>query len=109
MGAKPKVTEKVFNQIKKEVKVPKDDAKAVKKYKLSKSTIATIRKSRNYLMYRNKISLYYPKKKKITLNSSISPQEQAQRAWTWFGIVSFIMIAVGGCLLVRWILSWFGI
>lgn len=56
MGAKRKVTRKVYEEIKKVCKVPKDDKKIMKKYGLSQTTVRAIRRSNSYVMFVAKTS-----------------------------------------------------
>lgn len=103
MGAKRKVDEKLYNKIKKELKTPKDDKKVMKKYKLGQTAVRAIRNSWCYDDYLSRTN-----HKKITINS-ISPQRQAQMAWTGFIGLMFVGAFIILALLFRWILSLFGI
>lgn len=102
MGAKTKVDAIRYAKIKKELKTPHDDEKVMKKYKLGQTTVRAIRRSNSYKMFRLKTSL---RPKKITLNSSLSPQEQAQRAWNWFVILCAFAMIFGVYLIVRWLIN----
>ena len=103
MGAKAKVDAKLYDKIKSELKTPKDDKKVMKKYKLGQTTVRAIRRSSSYKMFRLKTSLR--PRKKITINSSLSPQEQAQRAWIGFTIVIAFAGLFGIYVIVRWLFS----
>lgn len=102
MGAKAKVDAKLYAKIKKELKTPHDDEKVMKKYKLGQTTVRAIRRSNSYKMFRLKTSI---RPKKITLNSSLSPQEQAQRAWNWFVILFIFSMVFCAYLFIKWLLN----
>ena len=104
MGAKRKVDEKLYAKIKKELKTPKDDKKVMKKYKLGQTAVRAIRNSWCYDDY-----LSRTKRKKITINHSLSPQQQAQVAWAGFIGLMFIGAFFVLALFIRWVLSWFGV
>lgn len=106
MGAKRKVDVKLYNKIKQELHTPKDDKKVMKKYKLGQTTVRAIRLSNSYRMFRFRTTL---RRRKITLNSSLSPQEQAQRAWVGFMALCALAALAATYIIVRWILSWFGV
>ena len=109
MGAKPKVTVEVYAKIKRELKTPKDDAKAMKKYKLGKSTIIAIRRSNSYVMYRNRLAMYQSKKKTAKVEEAPAAQERAQLAWQWFMGIALVACAAALFFIVRWVLSLFGV
>lgn len=103
MGAKRKVDTKLYAKIKKELKSPKDDAKAIKKYKLGQATIRAIRNSWCYDDY---ISRTTKKQHKVV---KFNAQEKA--FMSWYGFLAFAVIGALAVLymIVRWILSWFGV
>lgn len=103
MGAKRKVDTKLYVKIKKELKSPKDDAKAIKKYKLGQATIRAIRNSWCYDDYISRTT-----KKKHAKCAKFSTQEKA--FMSWYGFLAFAVIGALAVLymIVRWILSWFG-
>lgn len=103
MGAKTKVDAIRYEKIKKELKSPKDDKKVMKKYHLGQTTVRAIRRSNSYTNFKYKTSAR--PKKQITLNSSLSPQEQAQKAWIGFTIVIAFAGLFGIYAVVRWLVS----
>lgn len=119
MGAKRKVDEKLYKKIKQELKTPKDDPKAIKKYKLSQTTIRAIRKSTSYTQFLVRTSgkklatekrnfKVNPKalkksKKKRLLFKDLTPQERTQLAWQGFLWISIISILIVAGIIVRWI------
>lgn len=107
MGAKRKVDAKLYAKIKKSLKTPKDDAKAIKKYKLGQATIRAIRNSWCYDDYlaRTKVK----SRPKHSQKTSMSTQEKTFLAWYGFLALSAIGALVVAGLFIRWILSWFGI
>lgn len=119
MGAKRKVDEKLYKKIKQELKTPKDDPKAIKKYKLSQTTIRAIRKSTSYTQFLVRTSgkklatekrnfKVNPKalkksKKKRLLFKDLTTQERTQLAWQGFLWISIISILIVAGIIVRWI------
>lgn len=103
MGAKRKVDTKLYAKIKKELKTPKDDAKVMKKYKLGQTAIRAIRNSWCYDDYISRTKRKKPKAPKF------STQEKA--FMSWYGFLAFAVIGAAAVLymIVRWILSWFGV
>lgn len=107
MGAKKKVDEKLYAKIKKELKTPKDDEKAMKKYKLGHSLIRAIRMSWCYDDYlsrttKNNIKVKAPRKK-------LTVQEKTFLSWYAFIGISCLLGLALLAMIVRWILSWFGV
>lgn len=107
MGAKTKVDAIRYEKIKKELKSPKDDKKVMKKYHLGQTTVRAIRRSNSYTNFKYKTSSR--PKKQITINSSLSPQEQAQGAWIGFSLLCILAAFAAAFIITRWVLSWFGI
>lgn len=107
MGAKTKVDAIRYEKIKKELKSPKDDKKVMKKYHLGQTTVRAIRRSNSYINFKHKTSAR--PKKQITINSSLSSQEQAQKAWIGFLALCVLAAFAAAFILIRWVLSWFGV
>ena len=103
MGAKRKVDTKLYAKIKKELKTPKDDAKVMKKYKLGQTAIRAIRNSWCYDDYISRT------KRKKAKAPRFSAQEKA--FMSWYGFMAFAVIGAFAVIymIVRWILSWFGV
>jgi len=111
MGAKRKVNEQLYKRIKKELNTPKDDKKVMKKYKLGQTAVRAIRRSWCYADYLSRTS---HKKNHSYLSlpqgrSDRLAQAQAFMAWRGFMILIFVGAFIVLALLIRWILSWFGI
>jgi len=102
MGAKRKVDEKLYAKIKKELKSPKDDKKVMKKYKLGQTVVRAVRNSWCY-------DDYLSRTKHKRAKNELSTQERAQLAWIGFVAIGAILLLLGFVMIVRWILSLFGI
>ena len=107
MGAKKKVDEKLYNKVKKELKVPKDDAKVMAKYGLGQAIVRAIRKSWCYDDYisrttKNDVKIKKPRKQ-------LSVQEKTFLAWYALIAIACLAGLIVLALIVRWIISWFGV
>ena len=131
MGAKRKVDAKLYAKVKKELKTPDDDKYVMAKFNLGQTSVRAIRNSKTYNQFVIKTSgKKKPAKKKKPMiekrNFKVnpkakgkmpkkptfwekSPQEQAQSAWIWFVSLALLGMLLVVFLVVKWILSWFGI
>lgn len=108
MGAKRKVDEKLYEKIKKELKAPKDDAKAIKKYNLGKTAIRAIRNSWCYDDY-----IYRTSHKRGTpATTSHMTDEDTKVSFTAYYVLMGA-VCVGALImlfiLARWVFSLFGV
>lgn len=131
MGAKRKVDAKLYAKVKKELKTPDDDEYVMAKFNLGQTSVRAIRNSKTYNQFVIKTSgkkkpakkkkpviekrnfKINPKAKSKTSKKAPvwekSPQEQAQAAWLWFVSLALLGMLLIVFLVVKWVLSWFGI
>ena len=104
MGAKPKVTEKVYNQIKKELITPKDDQKVMKKYNIGQTTARAIRRSPSYVCFLTRT-------RRVTFENAVKESEgktpdvkkdRASVAVDIFTVITYIALSIGVVLLIAW-------
>ena len=122
MGAKAKVTEKVYNKIKKECLTAKDDPKIMKKYNLGQTTVRAIRRSPSYVCFltrTRRITLDKAIKQKSEVkeeyinpealqphnNEPMNEERKAEIAANVFTVTAIFALLVGGSLIVAWLVK----
>lgn len=111
MGAKRKVDAKLYNNIKKELKSSKDDARVMKRFGLGQTTVRAIRNSKNYTEFNKKTRT--DRKKKFVVKRDfkvnpiacepVTPQERAFGAWIGFVVLAIVAGIIVVWLICRWL------